>query len=101
MLMFAAQLYAQDLAQGFSDLPIVAIETVKETFDGIRDTRFGDDSSWKTLIQKSPISERHYLADVQTQLHDLAKTISSGSRAVFIYNFRIKNCILYDLGKMA
>ena len=100
MLMLTAQVRAHELIESFSDVPIVAIETIKETFDGIRDTRLGDDGSWKTFIQRSSISERQYLADVQTQLQDLAKTSNSTSRAAFIYNFRTKSCILYDLGKV-
>ena len=99
MLILVAQSHGHQHVQSFSDMPIVAVETSKEVFDGIRDTRLGDESSWKMLIQKSPVSERHYLSDVQTQLKELAKTIKSEARGVFVYNFRTKGSLYYDLGK--
>lgn len=98
----AAAISAKDLVQGFlAGGQCAAIETSDETLEAMRDTRLYDPESWKTLIQNAPLNERKYLQ----QVHDLLTSFASEGRGsevrhAFIFNFRTRNCILYDLGSM-
>lgn len=77
---------------------IAAIETKDEFLEVLKTTRLNDADMWKRFIQNSPPSERQYLGQVHQLLKDMAKDAKPGATHVFIYNFRTKNCITYDLG---
>ena len=81
----------------FLNGPIVAIETKDEYFEGLRNTRLLDPESWRKFIQNTPADDRAYLRDVQKLLEDVAK--EPEARNAFLYNFRSKACIYYDLGQ--
>lgn len=88
---------------------VAAIETKDEFLEMLKTTRLNDVDTWKRFIQNnnnnnnnntggySP-SDRHYLGQVYQLLKDMAKDAKPGATHVFIYNFRTKNCITYDLG---
>lgn len=75
---------------------MVAIEIKDETFERIRGTRLSDAESWKSFIQNTPADDRAYLRNFQDSLQDIKER--RGLRGAFIYNFRAKSCIYYDLG---
>lgn len=78
---------------------VAAIETKDEFLEMLKTTRLNDVDSWKRFIQNnggSP-SDRQYLGQVHQLLKDMAKEAKPGATHVFIYNFRTKNCITYDL----
>jgi translation initiation factor 2-alpha kinase 4 len=77
---------------------IAAIETKDEIFDGLRGTRLSDPESWKKFIQSAAPHERQYLGQVLLILKEMAKDAKPQQRLAFIYNFRTKNAIPYDLG---
>ncbi len=77
---------------------IAAIETKDEIFEGLKGTRLTDADTWKRFIQNTAASERQYLGQVHQLLKDMAKDAKPGATTAFIYNFRTKNCITYDLG---
>ena len=77
---------------------IAAIETKDETFEALRGTRLSDPESWNKLIQSAPPAERQYLGQVHLLMKDMAKNAKPSGRNAFIYNFRTKNSIPYDLG---
>jgi translation initiation factor 2-alpha kinase 4 len=81
----------------FLEGPIVAIETKDEYFDGLRNTRLSDAESWRKLIQNTAADDRAYLRDVHKLLQDISQ--ESSTRNAFLYNFRSKACIYYDLGR--
>lgn len=94
-----AQSQMQELVRASIDGPMIAaIETKDEIFDGLRATRLSDADSWKKFIQSAPPNERQYLGQVHQLLKDMAKDARPGAMNAFIYNFRTKNCIAYDLG---
>ena len=123
----AALAAVRDLAHSFLVAPrIVAIDTSNAILDRIRrDTRLNDPESWRTLIQNAPLQERKYLQQVLDLLRDLAtanatttvtKTTtgggsggsttggedvefgsSSGKTGAFIFNYRTRACVYYDL----
>jgi eukaryotic translation initiation factor 2-alpha kinase 4 len=80
---------------------IAAVETKDEIFEGFRGTRLSDPDSWKKFIQSAPPNERQYLGQVHLLLKNMAKDAKPGLRNAFIYNFRTKNSIPYDLGPSA
>lgn len=82
----------QDLAM------VAAIETKDEFLEMLKTTRLNDADTWKRFIQSGPPSDRQYLVQVHQLLKDMAKEAKPGATHVFIYNFRTKNCITYDLG---
>ena len=99
-----AQSRTLELAKSFLDCPIAAVEIRDELLEGLRDTRLSDPDSWRRYIQNAPLADRQYL----TQLHQLllekaeaanAGTASKGTRSCWVYNFRTRACLLYDLGK--
>jgi eukaryotic translation initiation factor 2-alpha kinase 4 len=79
-----------------SDAPIVAIETSDEIIDSMRNTRLSDPESWRNLTHSAPLQERKYLHQVQGMLQEIAV---DGKRGAFVFNYRTKACIYYDLGK--
>lgn len=94
-----AQSQMQELVRASIDGPMIAaIETKDEIFDGLRATRLTDADTWKKFIQSAPLNERQYLGQVHQLLKDMAKDARPGATNAFIYNFRTKNCIAYDLG---
>ncbi|MCJ1421819.1 hypothetical protein MMC32_008186 [Xylographa parallela] len=92
-----AILRAQDLVQGFLDGPIAAVEMKDDIFEGLRDTRLSDPESWRRLIQNAPFAERQYLGNLHELLNDMSSEAKGASRNAFVYNFRTKACIYYDL----
>ncbi|KAL9616510.1 MAG: hypothetical protein Q9160_008626 [Pyrenula sp. 1 TL-2023] len=98
----AAGISAKELVQSFlTGAQCAAIETSDDTLEAMRDTRLSDQESWKTLIQNAAPNERKYLQ----QVHDLLTSFASEGRGsevrhAFVFNFRTRNCILYDLGSM-
>lgn len=84
----------KDTINSFLEGPIVAVETKDEYFEGLRQTRLSDPESWRKVIQNTPADDRMYLRDIQKTLSNAAK---SGARNAFLYNFRSKICIYYDL----
>ena len=77
---------------------IAAVESKDETFEGLKGTRLSDPESWRKFIQSAPPTERAYLGQVHLLLKDMAKDAKpSGRTNAFIYNFRTKNSIPYDL----
>ena len=101
-----AQARTSELAQSFLDCPIAAVEIRDELLEGLRDTRLSDPDSWRRYIQNAPLADRAYL----TQLHQLllekaelanAGSSGKGTRSCWVYNFRTRACLLYDLGKAA
>ena len=99
-----AQARTLELAHSFLDCPIAAVEIRDDLLEGLRDTRLSDPDSWRRYIQNAPLADRQYL----TQLHELlldkadAATAGSqgkGSRSCWVYNFRTRACLLYDLGR--
>ncbi|KAL8866996.1 MAG: hypothetical protein Q9174_005947 [Haloplaca sp. 1 TL-2023] len=93
----------QKFMNGVNDgtVPLVAVETKDDIFEGIRETRLGDPDSWKKFIQSAPATERAYLQDVREHLKSQAKKAKAGYQAAFLYNFRTGSCIWYDLGHTA
>lgn len=81
----------------FLEGPIIAIETRDEYFDGIRDTKLSDTEGWRKFIQNTAADDRKYLRDLQKLLQDASN--QSEARNAFIYDFRSKACIYYDLGR--
>ncbi|MCJ1402394.1 hypothetical protein MMC11_005614 [Xylographa trunciseda] len=88
---------AQELVQGFLDGPIAAVEMKDDIFEGLRDTRLSDPESWRRLIQNAPLAERQYLGSLHELLNDMANEAKGASRNAFIYNFRTRACLYYDL----
>lgn len=80
-----------------TDAPIVAIETSDEIIDFMRNTRLSDPESWRNLTQSAPLQERKYLQQVQEMLQEVA---TEGKRGAFVFNYRTRACIYYDLGKV-
>ena len=89
----------QELVHSFLDGPVIAIETKDEIFEGLKDTRLSDPDSWRRFIQSAPLAERQYLSQVHELLSDVAGESRGSTRNAFIYNFRTRACIYYDLGK--
>lgn len=97
----AAGLRAKELVNSFLGGQCAAIETSDETLEAMRDTRLSDPDSWKLLIQNAPLNERKYLQQVQDLLTSFASEgRGSDVRHAFVFNFRTRNCILYDLGRL-
>ena len=99
LITLAAQTRAQELVHSFLDGPIAAIETKDDIFEGIRETRLSDPDSWRKLIQGAPLAERQYLGEVHALLGSMADEARGGVRNAFVYNFRTRACIFYDLGR--
>lgn len=95
-----AQAQVDDMVRQSLDGPMIAaVESKDETFEGLRGTRLSDPESWRKFIQSAPPTERQYLGQVHLLLKDMAKDARpSGRSNAFIYNFRTKNSIPYDLG---
>jgi eukaryotic translation initiation factor 2-alpha kinase 4 len=92
----AAASRTRELTDSFlADAPVAAIETSDEILEAIRATRLGDLESWRTVIQSAPLQERKYLQQVLDLLQDMAE---SGKRGAFVFNYRTRGCIYYDLG---
>ncbi|MCJ1285157.1 hypothetical protein MMC26_004495 [Xylographa opegraphella] len=92
-----ALLRSQELVQGFLDGPIAAVEIKDDTFEGLRDTRLSDPESWRRLIQNAPLAERQYLGNLHELLTNMSNEAKGSLRNAFVYNFRTKACIYYDL----
>jgi eukaryotic translation initiation factor 2-alpha kinase 4 len=92
----AAASRTRELTDSFlADAPVAAIETSDEILEALRDTRLNDPDSWRVMIQSAPLQERKYLQQVLDLLRDMAET---GKRGVFVFNYRTRACIYYDLG---
>lgn len=78
-----------------ADAPVAAIETSDEILEAIRDTRLNDPDSWRVMIQNAPLQERKYLQQVLDLLRDMAEM---GKKGAFVFNYRTRGCIYYDLG---
>jgi eukaryotic translation initiation factor 2-alpha kinase 4 len=92
----AAASRARELTDSFlADAPVAAIETSDDILEAMRDTRLNDPESWRTMIQGAPLLERKYLQQVLDLLRDMAET---GKRGAFVFNYRTRGCIYYDLG---
>ncbi|KAL9106590.1 MAG: hypothetical protein Q9187_008542 [Circinaria calcarea] len=89
----------QELVHGFLDGPVIAIETKDDIFEGLRDTRLSDPESWRRFIQNAPLAERQYLNRLHELLGSVTTEARGSTRNAFIYNFRTRACIYYDLGK--
>lgn len=93
----AAVAGARDLAKLSADeSPIAAIETSDALLEALRETRLSDPESWRQFLQAAPLTEQKYLQ----QLHDMLKGwAANGHRAAFVFNYKTKACVLYDLGR--
>lgn len=92
----AAASRTRELTDSFlADSPVSAIETSDEILEAIRDTRVNDTDSWRTLIQNAPLQERKYLQQVLELLREMA---DSGKNGAFVFNYRTRGCIYYNLG---
>ena len=94
-----AQARAQEVAQGFLDAPVAAVEIRDDLFDALRDTRLADPESWRRFVQSAPLADRTYLGDLHKLLLDMAEERKGKERNAWVYNFRSKACMLYDLGR--
>ncbi|KAJ6130615.1 Serine/threonine-protein kinase GCN2 [Penicillium capsulatum] len=99
----SALLSSREVADRARTGPVAAIDTRDDVLDSIRDTRLSDPDSWRTAIQKAPLTERKYLSQVYDLLSDLASESRANDRAesysnAFIYNYRTGSCVYYDLG---
>ncbi|MCJ1247866.1 hypothetical protein MMC30_005081 [Trapelia coarctata] len=88
---------SHELNQSFLEGPIVAIETKDDTFDAIRGTRLSDPESWRRVIQNAPLAERAYLNDLHALLLEMAEEGKSPAKSCYVYNFRTRACVVYDL----
>lgn len=95
-----AQSRTQDLVRTFLDGPIAAIDLKDDIFDRIRHTRLSDPDSWRRFIQSAPVAERAYLGQVHSMLAEMAGESQGGARNAFVYNFRTRACVYYDLGRL-
>jgi translation initiation factor 2-alpha kinase 4 len=70
-----------------------------DIFDGLRDTRLSKPETWKDFIQHAPPAERNYLSQIFELLKDMARDAKANGTAqnAFIYNFRTRGCICYDI----
>ena len=98
----SARMRARELVDTFLTGQCAAIETSDEVLEAMKGTRLSDPDSWRQLIQNAPLNERKYLQ----QVHDLLRSFASEGkdsevRHAFVFNFRTKNCILYDLGRVS
>ncbi len=92
----AAASRTRELSESFlAESPVAAIETSDEILEAMRDTRLNDLDSWRVLIQSAPLQERKYLQQVLDLLRDMADT---GRKGAFVFNYRTRGCIYYDLG---
>ena len=94
-----AQSRVQEMASSFMNTPIAAIEMKDDVFDGLQDTRLSDPDSWRKYIQSAPLAERQYLSQVHEWLLERQKEGKGPAKNAWIYNFRTRACIYYDLGK--
>ena len=69
-----------------------------EVFEGLRETRLSDPDSWRKYIHNAPSTERLYLGDLHQLLRDMAAE-GNRARTAFVYNFRTRACICYELGR--
>ena len=88
----------QETANSFLDGPIIAVEMKDDVFDGLRETRLDDPESWRKFIQSKPVGERQYLSQLQEELLEKAREMKGPVRNAWVYNFRTRACLFYDLG---
>ena len=95
----AAVAGARELATtSANEAPIAAIETSDSVLEALRDTRLADGESWRSFLQSAPLTEQKYLQ----QVHDMLKGwAADGQRAAFVFNYKTKACVLYDLGRLS
>lgn len=103
LLTSIALLSSREVAEKARSGPVAAIDTRDDVLDSIRDTRLSDPDSWRSAIQKAPLTERKYLSQVYELLTDLASENRAKDSAerysnAFIYNYRTGSCVYYDLG---
>lgn len=75
---------------------VLAIDTDDDTLHKLRGTRLNDAETWRTFRHAVPLTERGYTQEIQEQLETWA---DAGQEGVFIYNYKTKSCIFYDLGR--
>lgn len=86
---------AQEWRTASREYPIIAVEVKEHTFVALEKTSIHDPDSWKRLVHEAPPWERQYLPVIQSTLESV-----QGSSAVFIYNFRTKQIMLYHLTRL-
>jgi eukaryotic translation initiation factor 2-alpha kinase 4 len=93
-----AQGRAATLVHSFLDGPIAAIETTDHVMELIRDTKLSDAESWRKVTQAVPTAEKRYIGEIHDLMNTLANQNKDITRNAFVYNFRTRMCIYYDLG---
>lgn len=80
--------------QNLEQLPVYAIETRDDTFDLLRISALGNETSWRHILSNSPAAQKTYLQ----HLHNiLKKEAKKGIRRCFLYNYRTESVLLYDM----
>ncbi|KAM7217902.1 Serine/threonine-protein kinase GCN2 [Rhypophila decipiens] len=96
-----AQESAAKLVQGFLEGPIAAIETSDDVMDLIRATSLSDADSWRRVEQMVGTVEKKYVREIHDMLQGWRDEFESGRGgpgSAFVYNFRSRSCLYYDLG---
>ena len=95
-----AQESAARLVQGFLEGPIAAIETSDDVMAMIHATNLSDADSWRRVEQMVGTVEKNYVREIHDMLQGWRWEFEAGKGPghAFVYNFRSKNCIYYDLG---
>ncbi|KAM7209231.1 Anticodon binding domain of tRNAs domain containing protein [Naviculisporaceae sp. PSN 640] len=95
-----AQESAAKLVQGFLEGPIAAIETSDDVMSMIHATNLSDADSWRRVEQMVGTVEKKYVREIHDMLQAWRWEFEAGKGPghAFVYNFRSKNCIYYDLG---
>lgn len=89
----AAQAHAENIRRNCN---VLAIDTDDETLQKIRNSRLTDVESWRSIRHSVALNDRGYMQEVQEQLQEWA---NAGEEGAFLYNYKTKACIFYDLGK--
>lgn len=93
----SAKSAAQELAGNIiRNCNVLAIDTDDETLQKIRNSRLSDGESWRAVKHAVALNDRGYMQEIQGHLQDWA---NDGQDGAFLYNYKTKTCIFYDLGK--
>jgi translation initiation factor 2-alpha kinase 4 len=76
-------------------------KTTPSTPSAARGTRLADPESWRRVVQSAPLAERAYLHELHALLVEMADEGKSASKSCFLYNFRTRACVYYDLWRPA
>ncbi|KAI9661972.1 MAG: hypothetical protein M1831_002887 [Alyxoria varia] len=93
----AARARARELVTSYSHGPIASVDTRDEYLEQIQKVKLSDSEAWKKIIQDVPISDRHFLQELQEVLVKFKIQHGASAKKCFIYNFRTGFCMLYDL----